>query len=223
MGVFEYSKIQKIIGYNYNNKELLKTAFVHSSYANEHKTQKSNERLEFLGDSVLSVIVTDYIYNHYRKNEGDLSKIRASLVSEKSLSFLFEELGLEQYILKGIGLRNQKATNAMMADAFEAIIGSIYQDGGLEKARAFVLRMFESAFSQIRKSGIPESYKSLLQEKFKKSTILYETKQSGEGLDKIYNTRVFINGVMSGIGSAQKKKDAEESAAKDALRKIKKV
>lgn len=223
MGVFEYSKIQKIIGYEYANKDLLKTAFVHSSYANEHKAQKSNERLEFLGDSVLSVIVTDYIYNHYRKNEGDLSKIRASLVSEKSLSFLFENLGLEQYLLKGVGLKNQKATNAMMADAFEAIIGSIYQDGGIEKARQFVLRMFETAFSQIKRSGVPESYKSLLQEKYKKAIILYETKQIGEGLEKVYNTRVFVNGVMSGIGKAQKKKDAEESAAKDALRKIKKV
>ena len=220
---FDYSKVQKIIGHTYKSRELLKTAFVHSSYSNEHKAQKSNERLEFLGDSVLSVIVTDYIFNHYRRNEGELSKIRASLVSEKSLSFLFEQLDLEKYIMKGVGLQNQKSTNAMMADAFEAIVGSLYQDGGIDVAREFVLRMFETAFKQIKRAGVPESYKSLLQEKFKKATILYETKPSGEGLDKIYNSRVFINGVMSGIGTSEKKKNAEELAAKNALEKIKKV
>ena len=91
---FDAKTIEKTIGYTFKDKNLLKAAFIHSSYANEHKEVKSNERLEFLGDSVLSVIVTDYIFAHYKNNEGDMSKIRSSLVSEKSLSFIFENLDL---------------------------------------------------------------------------------------------------------------------------------
>ena len=220
---FDIKSLQKIIGYTFKDKKLILTALVHSSYANEHRNVKSNEKLEFLGDSVLSIIVTDYIFAHYRRNEGDLSKIRASLVSEKSLAFLFEQLNLEQFLLKGAGLKNQKATNAMMADAMEAIIGALYKDGGIEVAREFVLKLFEQPLKQIKRSGVPESFKSLLHETFKHATILYQTKASGEGQTRIYNSQVFINGIMSGVGSSVKKRDAEEIAAKKAYEKVKKV
>lgn len=220
---FDCQKIEDIIGYNFKNKELLKGAFIHSSYANEHRAFKSNERLEFLGDSVVSVIVTDYIFNRFRNNEGDLSKIRASLVSEKSFSFIFEQLGLDKFILTGAGLKNVKPTNAMMADAFEALIAAIYLDGGLEKARQLVLKLLDSALRNINETGVPESNKSLLQEKFKTAKIYYDTKSTGEGQDKFYTAKVLINGVVSGVGTAQKKRVAEDNAALYALQNVKKI
>lgn len=214
--------IEKIIGYTFKDKNILKTAFIHSSYANEHKEVRSNERLEFLGDSVLSVIVTDYIFMNYKNNEGDMSKIRSSLVSEKSLSFIFENLDLAKYMFVGVGLKNTKPTNAMMADAFEAIVAAIYLDGGLDEARFFVLSMLETALEDINETGVPESNKSLLQEKFKQSKIRYETSHSGEGQDKFYTAIVYINNEPCGKGTSQKKRFAEDMAAKEALLKIKK-
>jgi len=219
---FDERPIEKIIGYTFNDKNLLKGAFIHSSYANEHKELKSNERLEFLGDSVLSVIVTDYIFRHYKNNEGDMSKIRSSLVSEKSLSFIFENLDLAKYIFVGVGLKNTKPTNAMMADAFEAIVAAIYLDGGLDKAKNFVLTMLESALEDINETGVPESNKSLLQEKFKQSKIYYETKHKGEGPEKMYTAIVYIDGKACGKGESGKKRFAEDTAAKEALKNIKK-
>lgn len=219
---FDAKPIEKIIGYTFKDKNLLKGAFIHSSYANEHKEMKSNERLEFLGDSVLSVIVTDYIFTHYKNNEGDMSKIRSSLVSEKSLSFIFENLDLAKYIVVGVGLKNQKPTNAMMADAFEAIVASIYLDGGLDKARNFVLLVLETALEDINETGVPESNKSLLQEKFKTAKIRYETTHQGEGQEKTYTAVVYINNEPCGRGVSGKKRFAEDMAAKEALNKVKK-
>ena len=222
MQKFDYNVVEQKIGYCFKNKQILKQAFIHSSYANEHKAE-SNERLEFLGDSVLSLIVTDHIYNHYTNNEGDLSKIRASLVSEKSLSFIFEQLGLCEYIIRGVGIEKSKPTIAMMADAFEALVASIYIDGGLLEARNFVLNKLETALKDIKQSGVPDSKKSMLQEKFKNEKIVYQTKAVGEGQEKIYHSKVLVNGVVLGVGAAQKKRDAEEKAAFEAIKQIKKV
>jgi len=219
---FDVKPIEKIIKYTFKDKSLLKGAFVHSSFANEHREIKSNERLEFLGDSVLSVVVTDYIFKHYKNNEGDMSKIRSSLVSEKSLSFIFENLNLSKFIVVGVGLKNSKPTNAMMADAFEAVVAAIYLDGGIEEARSFILSVLETALENINETGVPESNKSLLQEKYKTAKIHYETSHSGEGQDKIYNAVVFINGVPCGSGVSNKKRFAEDMAAKEALFNVKK-
>ena len=222
MQCFDVKPIEKIIGYTFKDKNLLKGAFIHSSYANEHKELKSNERLEFLGDSVLSVIVTDYIFKHHKNNEGDMSKIRSSLVSEKSLSFIFENLGLAKYIIVGVGLKNSKPTSAMMADAFEAIVAAIYLDGGLNNAQLFVLSVLEIALNKINETGVPESNKSLLQEKHKTAKIRYETTHEGEGQDKLYTAVVYINNVPCGKGVSGKKRFAEEDAAKEALLRVKK-
>lgn len=222
MQSFDIKFIQKKIGYTFKNTAFLKTAFIHSSYANENK-DKSNERLEFLGDSVLSIIITDYIYANCKRNEGDLSKIRASLVNEQTLSFIFKELGFQDFIFRGEGLKNVLPTNAMMADAMEALIASIYLDGGLNKAKEFVLSIFDSVLTETMKEGVPESNKCLLQEKFKTAKIYYDTKSSGEGQDKVYLSKVYINGVVCGEGSSTKKRFAEDLAAKQALTKVKKV
>lgn len=220
---FDYSKVEKIIGYTFKDKDLLKSAFIHSSFANENRKVKSNERLEFLGDSVLQLIVTEYAYAHYKNGEGDLSKIRASLVSEKSLSFIFNNLGLDKFIFVGAGLKNTKPTQAMNADAFEALVASVYLDGGMNKATSFVLGVLDSALLNIKNSGVPDSYKSKLQELDKSNRISYDTKSSGEGQEKSYLSKVYVNSVMCGVGLAQKKRDAEELAAKEALGKLKKA
>lgn len=221
--IFDFAKIEEIIGYKFKDKELLKGAFVHSSYANEHRVYRSNERLEFLGDSVVSIIVTDYIFNRFRNNEGDLSKIRASLVSEKSFSAIFELMGLDKFILTGAGLKNTKPTRAMMADAFEALVACIYLDGGLEKARKFVLDKLSEALVDIKESGVPDSNKSILQERFKTSKVTYMVVSKGEGQEKFYTAKALIDGEVCGVGEAQKKRDAEEIAAKNALINTKKV
>lgn len=218
----DFKCIENKINYVFKDKNLLASAFVHSSYSNEHN-HESNERLEFLGDSVLQLIVTENIFSSYKKNEGELSKIRASLVSEKSLSFIFEQLGLDKFILTGAGLKNTKPTRAMMADAFEALVASIYLDGGYFNAKKFVLSVLKSALAQIKKFGVPDSYKSKLQEKFKTAKIVYDTKSSGEGQDKTYTSKVFINGVMCGIGTSGKKREAEELSAFQALDSVKKA
>lgn len=218
----DFNKIEEIICYHFKDINLLKNAFTHSSFANEHKV-KSNERLEFLGDSVLSIIITDEIYHKYKKNEGGLSKIRASLVSEKSLAPIFDGLGLTKFLQCGEGFKNKTPTIAMQADAMEALIASIYLDSGIEKAKEFVLMVMKDALKGITTNGVPDSNKSLLQEKFKTAKIFYQTQASGEGEDKYYTSRVFVNGVMSGIGVSGKKRDAEEISAKKALETIKKV
>ena len=219
---FQTKQIESKIGYVFSNKEYLQNAFVHSSYANEHKVS-SNERLEFLGDSVLSLVITDEIFHKMKKNEGDLSKIRASLVSEKSLSFIFSQLDLLSHLICGEGLKNSVPSQAMQADAMEAIIASVYLDSGMESARRFVLRLFEEPLKQIKRSGVPESHKSILQEKFKNAKIVYQVSSSGEGQDKFYVSKVFINGVMSGIGRSGKKREAEDLSAKEALERVKKA
>lgn len=219
---FDSLYIEKKLGYTFSDKSLLKNAFTHSSYANEHRVQ-SNERLEFLGDSVLSVVITDELYHSYKKSEGDLSKIRASLVSEKSLAFIFSGLSLDKYIICGEAFKTAKVSQAMIADAFEATLAAIYLDGGITSARKVILSLFEMPLKAIRSSGVPESHKSKLQEKFKTSKIYYQTVSSGEGENKVYKSRVFINGVMSGIGIATKKREAEELSALEALKSVEKV
>ena len=136
---FDIQKIEKIIGYAFKNKELLKTAFTHSSFSNEHRVE-SNERLEFLGDSILSVIIAEEIFKRYNKSEGELTKIRASLVSEKSLAFISKQLGIDKFLIVGAGLVKKEPTDAMIADSFEAMLAAIYLDGGMKNARKFILK-----------------------------------------------------------------------------------
>lgn len=217
--MFSVEKIEEKINYKFKNKELLKTAFTHSSLANEKRTA-SNERLEFLGDSVLSLVITDRIYHHFKLSEGDLSKIRASLVSEDSLSLIMEELGMDEQLLCGAAFNGKKPTKAMVADSFEAMVAAIYLDGGEGAAKNFILGVFKSAMSDIDSHGVPDSAKSRLQEKFKNARIVYKTEVTTQNLEKIYNCRVFVNGVMSGIGASTKKKVAEEIAARQALEKV---
>jgi len=217
---FDYSTIEDKIGYKFKNKSLLFTAFIHSSFANENKVS-SNERLEFLGDSVLEYVVTLKLYNDYSLSEGELTKFRQKLVSEEPLSFIVEQLGLDCFILKGKGeTKNKFDSKAIKADLFEAIIGAINLDSGISACEKFILSNLESVF---KKYAIKQDFndsKTKLQELLVGSSIKYLTQK----IDKIgyfeYKSNVKINGVSCGCGVGHNKRTAEQNAALEALNKI---
>jgi len=218
--IFDCSKVESIIGYKFKDKSLLKTAFTHSSYANEHKC-KSNERLEFFGDSVLGFVVTKKLYNEFKLSEGELSKFRQKLVSEQPLSFIIEELGLDAFILKGKGeSRNKFDSKSMKADLFEAIVGAICSDSDIKNAEIFILKNLESVFKTYVGNFDFEDSKTKLQEKFVGSKIVYNTRKIDHKGYFEYKSTLKINGVVVGTGEGHNKKTAEMNAASLALKNI---
>ncbi len=217
-------KLQERIGYEYQNQELLHTALTHSSYANEAKGKaSSNERLEFLGDAVLSIVTADYLYRNYPDlPEGELTKQRAALVCEKALCGFAKELGLGDYLLLGRGEKHSGGAQrpSILADAFEAVIASLYLDGGMEVARAFVLRFISKACSE-RKPQAFKDYKTTLQEIIQQNP---EEKleyvlvgESGPDHDKHFVAEVRLNSNVLSKGGGRSKKEAEQEAARRAL------
>lgn len=217
-------ELEKNLNYKFNNIALLKNALTHSSYANEVRNgTTSNERLEFLGDSVLSIIVSDYIFNNFPKlPEGELTKLRASLVCEKSLCGFSRELELGKYLLLGKGEEKGggRERDSILADAFEAVLAAMYLDGGYEIARKhalrFVLREIEHPEEDVFKD-----YKTVLQEIIQRNpeeTVTYVlVDQKGPDHDKIFTVEVMLNSNAIGKGSGKSKKQAEQMAAKQAL------
>lgn len=217
-------KLQDQVGYRYRNEKLLQTALTHSSYANESKGRlSSNERLEFLGDAVLSIVTADYLYrNHPELPEGELTKQRAALVCEKSLCGFAKELGLGEYLLLGRGEKHSGGAErpSILADAFEAVIASIYLDGGMEQARAFVLRFISRADAERRPRAFKD-YKTTLQEIIQQNP---EEKleyvlvgESGPDHDKHFVSEVRLNSNILSRGGGRSKKEAEQEAARLAL------
>ena len=217
-------ELEKRIGYKYRNISYLDNALTHSSYANEVKHGcKSNERLEFLGDAVLSIVVSDYIYRKCPElPEGELSKLRAALVCEKSLCRFSKELGVGSCLKLSRGERNLKGGErpSILADAFEAIIASIYLDGGIEQARKFVLRFVEPEIKNPRPRAFKD-YKTTLQEIIQRnpeehlSYVL--TGEQGPDHDKHFTVEVHLNNNVIGKGGGRSKKEAEQQAAREAL------
>lgn len=217
-------QLEKNLKYTFKNKELLKNALAHSSYANEKKGDTtSNERLEFLGDSVLSIVVSDYIYANFpHLPEGQLTRLRASLVCEKTLCSFSKQLGVGDYILLGKGERaNGGATRpSILADAFEAILAAIYLDGGMEPAKNHVLRFVKQELSHLEHENFKD-YKTELQEIIQRNPeekLTYVlTGESGPDHDKCFTVEVHLNSNVIGEGSGHSKKNAEQAAAKKAL------
>ncbi len=208
------------LGYTFKNAELLKTALSHSSYANETKSE-NNERLEFLGDSVLSIIVSDYLFHHFKNvDEGELTKLRASLVCEKSLAKFAEEINLNEAVLLGKGEKSAGGDHrpSILADAFEAVLAAIYLDGGINEAKKFVLQFLEG--KEI--SGNFKDYKTTLQEVIQKnpeeelSYVLVG--EEGPEHDKKFIVEVHLNSNVIGKGVGHSKKNAEQMAAAKALK-----
>ena len=217
--------LEKNLGYKFKDAFLLVTAITHSSFANESKKElKNNERLEFLGDSVLSVIVSEYIFKNYPNlKEGKLSKLRASLVCEKTLCRFSKKLDVGSFLLLSHGERNCDGANreSILADAFEAIIAAIYLDGGLNEARNFVLRFIKKEIDN-KSNFLLNDYKTILQEivqKNKGETINYLLiEESGPAHDKFFKMEARINSNKVGIGFGKSKKEAEQMAAREVLR-----
>ena len=216
-------EVEKIIGYKFKNRKLLLTALTHSSYSNEHRVD-SNERLEFLGDAVIEFIITERLYLEFDKKEGDLSKIRAMLVSEKPLAEAIDSLGLEKYLLKGIGeSKNTISSKAIKCDMFEAIVGGIYLDGGIENAKKFFNNALGEKLANIKLNGFVDDPKTKLQEMLKQAKIVYQTSKSGADHLPTYKTNVFINDVKMGTGIGSNKRESEEIAANNAINNLKQV
>ena len=217
-------EFEKKIGYTFENPLVLETAFTHSSYVNEGKHEReNNERLEFLGDSVLSVLVAEHLYRSFpKKTEGELTKLRASLVCDHSLAEFAKRISLGDQLVMGKGEANSGGRTRLsnLEDAFEALVGAIYLDGGLEQARRFVLSFLPKKIDLAQSERL-QDYKTQLQEIIQQNP---EEKlryvmvgESGPDHDKRFSVEVCLNSNVIGRGSGKSKKQAEQSAAKQAL------
>lgn len=222
-----FKDLQNVIKYNFENMQLLKMALTHSSYLNELQNNdlEHNERLEFLGDSVLGIIIARYLYENYPDySEGELSKASARIVCEDSLAEIGKsiDLGMYMFFSKGEDKTGGRTRNSIIADAIEALIASIYLDSDFEATSAFVLELFKEQIAVSVQSKNNHDYKSALQEveQRKKSNVSIQYKDAGSkgpDHDKVFYTEVYIDDELSGKGSGKTKKEAQQSAAKMAL------
>ncbi len=227
----DLEKFQEIIGVKFKNIRLIDAALTHSSYANQYGLSYNhhNERLEFLGDSVLSIVVSEYLYKKYKvKPEGKLTKIRASIVCESSLAETAKRININQYIRIGKGeeLSGGRNKDSMLADACEAVIAAIYMDQGYEAAKGFVLGFMQDIIDESGREKNNHDYKTTLQEKVQKlllGEIKYEvTGDWGPDHEKTFQIEVSVNGRTLGCGQGKSKKEAQQSAAREALKELKK-
>lgn len=222
------SAIEESLGYVFEDKELLILSFTHRSFANESKGLAShhNERLEFLGDSVLGLAIADYLYRRLPSHsEGPLSQLRSRLVDAASCAHYLQKLGLGRYILLGRGERMSEGAVkvSILADTFEALVAALYLDGGMEAAESFLLVQFEKEMEQVIGSP-PRNYKAELQDysqKYFQSAPVYKVvDEVGPDHAKVFHVIVFVDNKEAGIGLGASKKEAEQIAAFKALSKM---
>ena len=221
----ELAALQKTLGYTFNDLKLLNKSLTHKSYVNE-KTEalKHNERFEFLGDSVLDLIMSDYLVSEYEDfREGMLSKIRASVVNESCLAELARRIDLGRYLLLGKGelLSGGREKVSLLANAFEAMAGAVYRDSNLEKASAIFLPLLQPEINKFIENRSSRDYKSELQE-YTQNILLciptYKvTRERGPDHEKEFEIVVMVKEQVKGNGTGRSKKEAEQSAAKMAL------
>lgn len=216
-------ELERKIGYTFRDRKFLNTALTHSSYANELRCRcPYNERQEFLGDAVLSIITSDYLFKSFHLPEGDLTKLRASIVCEQSLCRWAKSIDLGSYILLGKGEENSggRTRPSILADAFEALIAAVYLDGGIERAREFVMPFVLRAVENENQPAFKD-YKTLLQEIVQKNPeeqLCYRlVEERGPDHDKTFVVHVCLNSNVIGKGEGKSKKAAEQMAAKEAV------
>lgn len=219
--------VEKSIGYTFKNKELLKKALTHTSYAYENNLE-SNEKLEFLGDSILEFISSKYLYKEYPKlREGEMTKVRATVVCEKSLYKIAKLHNFSDFLY--LGRSEQKSGGnqrpAILADSVEAVIAAIYIDGGIEKAEKFIIDNLKDEIKEATKHVGDKDYKTVLQEKLQANgdvKIEYEIlEEKGPDHDKVFEAQVKCNGKVLAKGEGKSKKEAHMQAAKKALENLK--
>lgn len=223
--MIDFAKLEQKLNIEFKNKDLLKQAFCHRSYLNENPSflLEHNERLEFLGDAVLELVITEYLYRKYRQPEGELTNWRAALVNYQSLARMADKLGFEDYLLlsRGEAKDTGKARQYILANALEAFLGALYLDQGLEKSRDFIERNLVKELPRILKEGLHKDSKSLFQEQAQervKITPTYQVlKEWGPDHAKSFVIGVFLEEELVAEGEGSSKQEAEEVAAKKAL------
>lgn len=227
MNKYALKEIEENLGVYFNNPTLLKTALTHSSFANQFKDAEYNERLEFLGDAVLQLCITEYLFNNFKnKSEGELTKTRSLIVCENSLYEIAKKLHLGEYIRmsKGEELTGGRERISIQADAVEAVIAAVYLDKGIGFVRDFILLHFEEIIKKAINNEIVLDFKTKLQEFLQKDgevSIHYELiKHEGPPHRRKFYTNVVIDDNVMGEGFGYSKKEAEQNAAKEALMKL---
>ena len=219
--------LEAVIGYKFRNISLLQNALTHSSYANErwHNSLLSNERLEFLGDSVLGMLVAEYLFRNFpNRPEGELTRMRADMVCEQTLAAAANRIGLGQHLLLGHGEEQGggRTRNSILADAMESVIAASFLDGGMEAALQIVRTFIfvEVPVTKLHNVDYKTQLQEMVQQK-KNQTLAYElVGQSGPDHDKRFDVEVSLNGVVVGFGSGSSKKRAEQDAARAAIEKL---
>lgn len=223
----DFSKFEERTGVIFRNKALLKQAFTHRSYINENRGTKleHNERLEFLGDAVLELVITDYLYGNFKdSNEGELTSLRSALVNADTCGLVAQTLGVNEFLLlsRGESKDTGRARQYILANTFEALIGAIYLDQGYGIAKDFILVHVTPLVGNILKEGAWIDAKSLFQEKAQEhfnTTPVYKTiSESGPDHDKHFTVGVYIATKLYGEGEGKSKQDAEQEAAREALK-----
>lgn len=218
------SKIEQSLGYQFHNHSFLTLAFVHRSFINENRmVTEHNERLEFLGDSILGMLISDYLYRNLPSiPEGQLSYLRSRLVEAQSCMNYIQSLNVASYVLLGKGERmnDGRGRESILADLFEAIIGAIYLDGGIEAVKHFLFSKFSSHFEEILKTPL-RNWKALLQDycqkKYQETPIYHVIQASGPDHSKTFEISVHIQDQLLGSGKGASKKEAQQAAAADAM------
>lgn len=216
------------LGFEFKNPDLLVTALTHRSYVNEHKKNtEHNERLEFLGDAVLELVSSDFLYRNYDEPEGIMTALRAALVRTESIGEAGFELGYEPLVRlsKGEKQGSERAHDVIMADCFEAVIGAIYLDQGYEKAREFIAKHILSKIDTILEEETwrdPKSYVQELAQKLDGITPVYRTlKEDGPDHDKTFTVGIYVGDSLKGTGTGHSKQEAQTAAAREAVKKYK--
>ena len=222
------SELENSIGYRFTNPDLLINALTHSSYANEATSKgenaKSNERLEFLGDSVLSLVVSRYLFEEYPElPEGELSKIRAQTVCEKTLAAFARQISLGEYLLLGHGERQNKGNerDSILSDAFEALLAAIFLDGGFPPVKSFLLPFASAQIHETVKSRHTTDYKTMLQQIVQQvNGVVLDyciVNETGPAHKRVFEVEARLDGNVIGKGKGFSKREAEQNAAKEGL------
>lgn len=227
MDIEPYKKFaREKLGFEFHDISLLVTALTHRSYVNEHKNSATahNERLEFLGDAVLELVSSDFLYRNYEEKEGIMTAWRAALVRTESIGESGRELGYEPLIRLSRGERSQgteRAHDVIIADCFEAVIGAIYLDQGYDTAKDFIAKHILSKMPRILEEGSwrdPKSYFQELAQHFDNATPVYHTiREEGPDHDKLFTIGAYVGGAVRGTGTGHNKQDAEQAAARQGV------